>query len=333
MALFSAFPRIDDLTETTRQQGTILADQHGERIDQVAAALFPDFSRSRLQAWIRDGSLTMNGEKVRPRDKALVGAQLKLDAQLEAEVTWMAEAIALDILFEDEHVLVVNKPAGLVVHPGAGNTHGTLVNALLNYAPELALLPRGGIVHRLDKETSGVMFVARSTLAHRSLVAQLAERTVKREYAAICLGALSGGATINAPIARHPSARTKMAVVESGKPAITHYRLLKRFGHHSHIAVNLETGRTHQIRVHMAWKKHPLVGDPVYGGRPRVPPGASQRLLTALREFSRQALHARSLAFDHPSSGERIEFTTELPEDLQVLLQILTEEDPNAQCG
>ena len=230
-------------------------------------------------------------------------------------------------------MIVVNKPAGLVVHPGAGNTHGTLVNALLNYAPELELLPRGGIVHRLDKETSGVMFVARSTLAHRSLVAQLSDRTVKREYAAVCIGALSGGATINAPIARHPSARTKMAVVDNGKPAITHYRLVKRFGHHSHVAVNLETGRTHQIRVHMAWKKHPLVGDPVYGGRPRIPPGASQRLIAALRAFPRQALHACNLAFEHPHSGERIEFTTELPEDLQTLLHLLAEEDPSEQGG
>ncbi len=317
------------MTETTRQQGIILAEQHGERIDQVAAVLFPDFSRSRLQIWIRDGSLTMNGEKVRPRDKAVVGAQLQLDARLEAEVTWIGEEIALDILFEDEHVIVVNKPAGLVVHPGAGNTHGTLVNALLNYAPELDRLPRGGIVHRLDKETSGVMFVARSTLAHRSLVAQLSERTVKREYAAICIGAVSGGATIDAAIARHPSARTKMAVVEGGKPAITHYRLVERFAHHSHVAVNLETGRTHQIRVHMAWKKHPLVGDPVYGGRPRIPPSASPRLISALREFPRQALHARSLAFDHPQSGEWIEFSTELPEDLHTLLQLLAEEDPH----
>ncbi len=321
------------MTETTRQQGTILAEQHGERIDQVAARMFPDFSRSRLQTWIRDGSLTMNGVKVRPRDKATVGAELQLDAQLDAEVTWIGEEIALDILFEDEHVIVVNKPAGLVVHPGAGNTHGTLVNALLNYAPELELLPRGGIVHRLDKETSGVMFVARSTLAHRSLVAQLSDRTVKREYAAVCIGALSGGATINAPIARHPSARTKMAVVDNGKPAITHYRLVKRFGHHSHVAVNLETGRTHQIRVHMAWKKHPLVGDPVYGGRPRIPPGASQRLIAALRAFPRQALHACNLAFEHPHSGERIEFTTELPEDLQTLLHLLAEEDPSEQGG
>lgn len=321
------------MTETTRQQGTILAEQHGERIDQVAARMFPDFSRSRLQTWIRDGSLTMNGVKVRPRDKATVGAELQLDAQLDAEVTWIGEEIALDILFEDEHVIVVNKPAGLVVHPGAGNTHGTLVNALLNYAPELELLPRGGIVHRLDKETSGVMFVARSTLAHRSLVAQLSDRTVKREYAAVCIGALSGGATINAPIARHPSARTKMAVVDNGKPAITHYRLVKRFGYHSHVAVNLETGRTHQIRVHMAWKKHPLVGDPVYGGRPRIPPGASQRLIAALRAFPRQALHACNLAFEHPHSGERIEFTTELPEDLQTLLHLLAEEDPSEQGG
>lgn len=301
---------------------------HGSRLDQAAAALFPDYSRSKLQEWILAGVLTVDGAVARPKDKVALAQQLVLATQLEPEVSWAGEAVPLDIVYEDEHVIVLNKPAGLVVHPAAGHAAGTLVNALIGYAPELELLPRGGIVHRLDKDTSGIMFVARSHIAHQSLVAQLAARSVKREYAAVCLGALSGGGTVNAPVGRHPTARTKMAVVPSGKPAVTHYRLAERFGHFSHIAVNLETGRTHQIRVHMAHRKHPLVGDPVYGGRPKVPAGASERLITMLRTFPRQALHARTLAFDHPKSGERIEFATALPEDLVTLLEVLREEDP-----
>ena len=306
---------------------TVPSDLHGSRLDQVAAALFPDFSRSKLKEWITSGELTVDSQPARPKDKVGVDQCLRLLAKLKPEVSWAGETVPLDILYEDEHVIVLNKPAGMVVHPAAGHAAGTLVNALIGYAPELELLPRGGIVHRLDKDTSGVMFVARSTVAHQSLVAQLAARSVKREYAAVCQGALSGGGTINAPIGRHPTARTKMAVVNGGKPAVTHYRLKERFAHFSYISVNLETGRTHQIRVHMAHKKHPLVGDPVYAGRNRVPPGASPRLLQLLREFPRQALHARTLAFDHPSSGERIEFGTELPADFEDLLQILREED------
>jgi 23S rRNA pseudouridine1911/1915/1917 synthase len=215
-----------------------------------------------------------------------------------------------------------------VVHPAAGNPDGTLVNALIGYAPELEQLPRGGIVHRLDKDTSGIMFVARSPLAHKSLVAQLADRSVSREYCAVARGAMTGGGTIDEPIDRHPTARTKMAVVASGKRAITHYRIAERFGHHTQLTVNLETGRTHQIRVHMAHRRHPLVGDPTYGGRPQVPAGASERLTEMLRSFPRQALHARTLTFDHPASGARVSHTTALPDDLQQLLGVLASEDP-----
>lgn len=302
-------------------------DMHLQRLDQVAVALFTDFSRSKLQAWIKTGALTVDGVVLRSKDKVAVDQELQLRTHLEPEVSWSGEDIPLDIRFEDEHVLVVNKPAGLVVHPAAGHARGTLVNALIHYAPELDCLPRGGIVHRLDKDTSGIMFVARSPLAHRSLVEQLSARTVKREYAAICVGALSGGGTINEPIGRHPHARTKMAVMSNGKPAITHYKVAERFANHTAITVNLETGRTHQIRVHMAHRHHPLIGDPTYGGRPRVPSGASAALVDCLRQFPRQALHARTLAFDHPASGERLEFGTHLPSDFEALLTLLRTED------
>ena len=306
----------------------IPAEMHGIRVDQAAVQLFPMYSRSKLQEWILEGSLTVDGGLRRAKDKVSVGQKLAVRAQVIPEVRWTGEERPLDILFEDEHVLVVNKPAGLVVHPAAGHPAGTLVNALLGYAPELEALPRGGIVHRLDKDTSGVMCVARSSLAHRSLVTQLSERTVKREYVAVCQGVLSGGKTIDEPIGRHPTARTKMAVTSSGKPAITHFQVKERFGHHTAITVNLETGRTHQIRVHLAWYKYPLLGDPVYGGRLRVPKGASDELLSAIRGFARQALHAQSLRFVHPARDEEVTFTTPLPEDLSQLFSVLRSEDP-----
>ena len=306
----------------------IPAEMHGIRVDRAAVQLFPMYSRSKLQEWILEGSLTVDGASRRAKDKVSVGQTLAVRAQVIPEVSWTGEERPLDILFEDEHVLLVNKPAGLVVHPAAGHPAGTLVNALLGYAPELEALPRGGIVHRLDKDTSGVMCVARSSLAHRSLVTQLSERTVKREYVAVCQGVLSGGKTIDEPIGRHPSARTKMAVTPSGKPAITHFQVKERFGHHTAITVNLETGRTHQIRVHLAWYKHPLLGDPVYGGRLRVPKGASDELLSAIRGFARQALHAQSLRFMHPARDEEVTFTTPLPEDLSQLFSVLRSEDP-----
>ena len=306
----------------------IPAEMHGIRVDQAAVQLFPMYSRSKLQEWILEGSLTVDGGVRRAKDKVSVGEKLAVRAQVMPEVSWAGEERPLDILFEDEHVLVVNKPAGLVVHPAAGHPAGTLVNALLGYAPALEALPRGGIVHRLDKDTSGVMCVARSPLAHRSLVTQLSERTVKREYVAVCQGVLSGGKTIDEPIGRHPTARTKMAVTSSGKPAITHFQVRERFGHHTAITVNLETGRTHQIRVHLAWHKYPLLGDPVYGGRLRVPKGASDELLSAIRGFARQALHAESLRFTHPARDEEVTFTTPLPEDLSQLFSVLRSEDP-----
>jgi 23S rRNA pseudouridine1911/1915/1917 synthase len=308
-------------------EARIPIQSHGMRLDQVVTELFPDYSRNRLATWIKEGRLTVDGKTMKPRDKALASAHVVLEVADEPVIDWQPQTIPLDVIFEDEHILVVNKPAGMVVHPAAGHADGTLVNALLGYAPELETLPRGGIVHRLDKETSGIMFVARSALAHKSLVAQLSERTVSRTYCAVCTGALTGGGKIDAPIDRHPTARTKMAVVADGKPAVTHYRIAHRFKHYTQLQVNLETGRTHQIRVHMAHRKWPLIGDPVYAGRQRIPAGASEALITALRNFPRQALHAQALEFEHPATGDWMEFETELPDDLVELLEVLDSED------
>ena len=301
---------------------------HGARLDAAAASLFPAFSRSRLADWIKSGRLQRNHSAAKPRDKVAVADHITLTPEYDDRVEWAPEALPLDLLYEDDHVIVLNKPAGLVVHPAAGHHSGTLVNRLLAHAPEMASLPRGGIVHRLDKDTSGVMLAAKSTLAHKSLVAQLAERTVSRNYSAVCRGTFSGGGTIDAPIGRHPTSRIKMAVVPDGKPAVTHYRIAGRFGAHTHLDVSLESGRTHQIRVHLAWRKHPLIGDPVYGGRAMRPAGASDRLLSALQEFPRQALHARELAFLHPESDESLQFSAPIPDDLAELLGCLAEEDP-----
>ncbi len=298
-------------------------DLSDRRLDQAAAALMPGHSRSRLQGWIKDGTLTVNGEARKPRDKIILDDVIELDAEPEVQVSWEAEDIELDIVYEDEHLLVINKPAGLVVHPAAGHAAGTLVNAVLSYAPEVENLPRAGIVHRLDKDTSGIMVVARSLIAHTSLVDQLQTRTMGREYDAVVVGTLTGGATIDAPIGRHPRERKKMAVVSSGKPAVTHYRLVERFAAHTHIRCKLESGRTHQIRVHMAHVKHPLVGDQLYGGRMRLPKGSTEELREVLSGFNRQALHARQLTLEHPETGEVLTWEVPLPEDMVHLIEAL----------
>ncbi len=294
-----------------------------KRLDQAAAELIPEHSRSRLQSWIKNGALTVNGVTRKPRDKVILDDVLDLDAEPEVQVTWQAEPITLDIVYQDEHLLVINKPAGLVVHPAAGHADGTLVNALLNVAPEVENLPRAGIVHRLDKDTSGIMVVARSLIAHTSLVDQLQTRTMGREYEAVVVGSLTGGATVEAPIGRHPQDRKRMAVVSSGKPAVTHYRLIERFAAHTHIHCKLESGRTHQIRVHMTHVRHPLVGDPVYGGRLRLPKGTTEELRQALAAFHRQALHARKLTLQHPETGETLSWEVPLPEDMVQLIDAL----------
>lgn len=295
----------------------------GMRLDQVVAELFSDYSRSRLQDWIKSGDLTINGKVTKPKTKVKGGETLHLAVILEPETRWVAQDIPLNIRYEDEDILVLNKQAGLVVHPAAGNPDGTLLNALLHYSPDLGAIPRAGIVHRLDKDTSGLMVVAKTLAAHCNLVEQLQARSVKRQYEAIAVGVMTGGGTVEAPIGRHPNQRVKMAVVEGGKEAITHYRLVERFRGHTHIRVNLETGRTHQIRVHMAHIHYPLVGDGVYGGRLRHPKNASEELLSALRRFKRQALHAGKIGLLHPASAESMEWDADAPEDMQKMLQVL----------
>jgi 23S rRNA pseudouridine1911/1915/1917 synthase len=296
----------------------------GLRFDQAASELFPDFSRSRLQSWIKDGQLKINGVIGKPKDKVIGGETLDLNAELEAQGDWQPEEIQLNIVHEDDDLLIINKQAGLVVHPAAGNYTGTLVNALLNHIPELINLPRAGIVHRLDKETTGLMVVAKTLEAHTDLVAQLADRTVSREYEAVAVGAMTGGGTVNAPMGRHPIHRKLMAVLsQGGKRAVTHYRVATRFPHHTHIKVKLETGRTHQIRVHMAHIGFALVGDKTYGKSFKIPKGANAQLIEALKAFPRQALHAAKLGLEHPGTGEYTEWTAPIPEDFKGLLAAL----------
>ena len=298
----------------------------GRRFDAVLAELFPEFSRSRLAAWIRDGDALLDGRQVRPREPVRGGEQVRLAARLQVETAAVPQDIPLRILHEDDHVLVLDKPAGLVVHPGAGNADGTLVNALLHRDPSLAALPRAGVVHRLDKDTSGVMVVARTLQAQAALVEQLSARGVHRQYLAVVVGALVSGGTVDAPIDRHPRDRIRMAVREDGREAVTHYRLRERFRAHTALECRLETGRTHQIRVHMAHARHPIVGDPLYGGPLRLPRGASEALSAALRGFGRQALHAETLEFTHPASGEPLRCTAPVPDDMLALLAALRED-------
>ena len=305
---------------------TIPATAAGRRLDAVLADLFPEFSRSRLSAWIKSGHVTVDGAPARGRDAVRGGEAVALDAFEEVQTRAEPEDIALDVLHEDAHVFVIDKPAGLVVHPGAGNPAGTLVNALLHRDPELDKLPRAGIVHRLDKDTSGVMVVARTLPAHTALGAQLSARQVHRQYLAIVVGALVSGGTANAAIERHPRDRLRMAVREDGKEAVTHYRLRERFRAHTALECRLETGRTHQIRVHMQHLRHPIIGDPLYGGPLKLPKGASEDLIATLRGFKRQALHAEVLEFAHPVSGEPVRCEAPLPPDMQQLLRHLRED-------
>ncbi|QTF93309.1 23S rRNA pseudouridine(1911/1915/1917) synthase RluD [Halomonas sp. BM-2019] len=314
------------MPQTLEAQQRVPDAMAGLRLDQAAADLFADYSRERLKAWIKAGDLTLDGRPAKPREKVYGGEWLRLATEIEEETRFAPEAIPLQVVYEDDEVLVVDKPAGLVVHPAAGNPDGTLLNALLHHCPALAGVPRAGIVHRLDKDTTGLMVVAKSLAAQAALVAQLQARTVSREYDAVCVGVMTAGGTLDAPIGRHPKDRKRQAVTASGKPAVTHYRVVERFRAHTHVRCRLETGRTHQIRVHLAHLRYPLVGDPVYGGRLKLPPGAAEPLKEILREFPRQALHARRLAFVHPGSGERVTFRSSLPDDLLMLLDYLRDD-------
>lgn len=322
------------MTRRIRQSATAPESLAGKRFDQVAAAVFPDFSRGRLQQWIREGALTLNGISAKPTLKIQGGETLDLDAEPEAELSAKAEDIALDIIHADDDLIVLNKPADMVVHPAPGNREGTLLNALLHFDPDLATLPRAGLVHRLDKDTTGVMVVARSLRAHTSLVDQLQSRTMSRVYHAIAIGEMISGGTVDAPIGRHPRDRKRMAVVASGKPAVTHFRIIRRFAGFTHIEVSLETGRTHQIRVHLAEQGFSILGDPVYGRRwPRLNARARkgsgkgavmpEELHQGMRELKRQALHARRLTLTHPADCSTRSFEAPLPDDLKAILALL----------
>jgi 23S rRNA pseudouridine1911/1915/1917 synthase len=316
------------MSEAKQYTAFVPEDFLGYRFDAAASELFPEFSRSRLQIWIKSGALTLNGRQAKAKDKLLGGEELLLLAEQEEQGEWEAEAMDLNIVYEDDDILVINKPTNMVVHPAAGNRTGTLLNGLLYYCPDLINIPRAGIVHRLDKNTTGLMVVAKTLQAHADLVEQLQERTVSREYEAIASGVMTGGGVVEAAIGRHPKQRQKMAVVETGgKEAITHYRVAQRFASHTHIRLKLETGRTHQIRVHMSHIGYPLVGDTAYGGRFKIPKNTSEDLLDAIRDFGRQALHAKCLGLIHPVAREYMEWDSELPDDIQNLLLVLANND------
>jgi 23S rRNA pseudouridine1911/1915/1917 synthase len=299
------------------------ANPAGQRLDQALAAALPQYSRSRLTTWIKEEMVTLNGKPARPRDAVFGGEVVLVKAVPVADTQVEAERMPIKVLYRDSHVYVIDKPAGLVVHPGAGNRNHTLQNGLLALDPKLAYVPRAGIVHRIDKDTSGLLVVARTLVAHTALVAALAEHAVAREYVALCVGAMTGGGTIDKPIDRHRTDRLKMAVRADGREAITHYRLVERFAHHSLLRVILETGRTHQIRVHLAHAGHPLVGDPLYGGRRQLTADSSPEKREALKSFGRQALHAAKLEFVHPVTGKTITVESPLPKDFTALLKIL----------
>jgi len=320
-----AEPSAQTTTDLSSVQSSAIAglEHAGLRADQAAALLFPDYSRARLAEWIKRGELRIDGRQVKPKDSLRGGECLRIEAHIEPVGTAQAEAIALDVLHQDADLLIVNKPAGLVVHPGAGNPAGTLVNALLHFDSTLAALPRAGIVHRLDKDTSGCLLVACSLRAHAALVAMLAARTIHRQYEAIVQGEPVAGGSVDAPIGRHPVDRLRMAVVDDGRPAVSHYRVRERFTGFTRLQVNLETGRTHQIRVHMAHVRLPLLGDPLYGGGLRLPKGATPALTACLRGFKRQALHAERLSFMHPFSDHELNVEAPLPADHIALLQAL----------
>ncbi len=317
--------------QTLRQQ--IPESLAGKRMDQALAQMFPQYSRSRLKEWLLAGLITVDGRGCRPRDAAAGGETVELNAVVEPETRVEAEPIVFRVVHEDAGLIVVEKPAGLVVHPGAGNREGTLQNGLLHRYPELATVPRAGIVHRLDKDTSGLMLVARTVEAHTALVRALGRRNIRREYRAVCRGVLTAGGTIDAPIDRHPVQRTRMAVREGGRPAVSHYRVVERFVAHTDVRVRLETGRTHQIRVHFAHIRHPLLGDPVYGGRLQLPPGTDEALAATLRNFRRQALHAESLALEHPLTGEALAFSSPLPDDHAALIAALRAHRQRVEAG
>ena len=307
---------------------TVPVELARQRLDAVLVTLFPDYSRSRLQQWIKDGRVLINGVVPRAKDKVdgFETIQVHVVAELH-DTSVLPQDIALDIVYVDADIIVINKSVNLVVHPAAGHNDGTLQNALLHFDASLAEVPRAGIVHRLDKDTTGLLVVARHIKSHKLLVEQLQAREFAREYQAVVRGVMTAGGTVDEPIGRDPRDRKRMAVRFDGKPSVTHYRVLRRFGHHTHVQVTLETGRTHQIRVHLTHLRYPLVGDQAYGGRLQLPRGASDQLKETLRGFKRQALHAARLGLEHPMTGEYMEWEVPIPDDMQHLLNVLAQDD------
>jgi 23S rRNA pseudouridine1911/1915/1917 synthase len=305
---------------------TLPAALAGLRLDQALAQALPAYSRARLKSWIDLGAVRVEGRIPRARDKVLGGERVRIEARLTAEASVAPESLPVDVVFQDPALFVINKPAGLVVHPGAGNPAHTLQNALLALDPGLTRVPRAGLVHRLDRDTSGLLVVARTIEAHTRLVAALAARQIERRYRALCVGVMTGGRSVDEPIGRHRTQRTRMTVRSDGRPAVTHLRVVQRFRAHTLIEATLETGRTHQIRVHLAHIGYPLVGDPLYGGRRRVPPASGPALLAALAGFRRQALHAARLQLAHPMSGRMLEWEAPLPADMLGLVAVLDDD-------
>lgn len=299
----------------------------GERIDAAIARMLPEYSRSKITTWIKAGDVLINRRKFKPKDRAKGDEIVEVTLKQNENIRWIAEDIPLEVVFEDDDIIIINKPVGLVTHPGAGNWKGTLANGLLAYDSELFKLDRAGIVHRLDKNTSGLMVVARSEKAQKNLVEQLQTHTVSREYSAIVYGHMISGGSVDKPIGRDSRDRIKQAVTESGKHALTHYRVIDRFAHHTHVKAILETGRTHQIRVHLSHIGYSLIGDPMYGGKIRFPKKADEALKDALKDFKRQALHAKKLTIVHPISGETMSWKAPLPDDMLALLDVLSEFD------
>ena len=312
------------MAQQVQLTATVAESQLGQRLDQALAELFPDYSRSRIKEWILDNRVQVNDKIInKPKEKMLGGEKIEVDALIEEDVRWEPQNIPLNIVYEDDDILVINKPRDLVVHPGAGNPDGTVLNALLYRYPEIVNVPRAGIVHRLDKDTTGLMVVAKTVPAQTHLVEALQRREITREYEAVATGRMTAGGLVNEPISRHPTKRTHMAVHPMGKPAVTHYRVMEHFRAHTRLRLRLETGRTHQIRVHMAHIHHPLIGDQLYGGRPRPLKGASEEFRETLRRFDRQALHATMLRLYHPITGIEMEWHAPLPDDMVELIRVL----------
>ncbi len=308
------------------KQITLTSEYAGQRLDQALAQLLPEFSRSKLTQWLKSGDILCNGQSAKAKDKVYGEELITLNVELSDETHWQAENLPLDICYEDDDLLVINKPAELVVHPGAGNASGTLVNAVLNHYPQASALPRAGLIHRLDKDTTGLLVIAKSLTAQTKLTKALQQREIHREYLCLVNGTLTGGGTVDEPLGRHPRNRLKQAVIVTGRPAVTHYRINESFPHYTLLQVILETGRTHQIRVHMANIHHAVVGDPLYN-RLQLPKHCDETLKQTLRQFKRQALHASKLSFIHPTTAVPLTFSAPLPKDFSHLLEVIRTHD------